>query len=129
MTIALWCVFIAGLLPYLASLSAKVGAPSFDNNEPRTWLAKQSGYRARANAAQQNGFEAFAFFAAAVIVAHITRGPQAQVDTLAMVFIAARVLYLVTYIGGWGTLRSLVWAVGIVCTVWIFLTPVIARAI
>ena len=129
MTIALWCVFIAGLLPYIASLAAKAGDASFDNHEPRAWLAKQGGYRARANAAQQNGFEAFAFFAAAVIVAHVTRGPQAQVDTLAMVFIAARVLYLVMYVAGWSTLRSLVWAVGIVCTVWIFLTPVIARAI
>jgi uncharacterized MAPEG superfamily protein len=129
MTIAFWCVFIAGLLPYAASLSAKVGAASFDNNEPRAWLGRQQGYRARANAAQQNGFEAFAFFAAAVIVAHISRGPQAQVDTLAMVFVAARVLYLVMYLGGWSTLRSLVWAVGMVCTVWIFLTPTIARAI
>lgn len=129
MTIALWCVFIAGLLPYIASLAAKAGDASFDNHEPRAWLAKLGGYRARANAAQQNGFEAFAFFAAAVIVAHVTHGPQAQVDTLAMVFIAARVLYLVMYVAGWSTLRSLVWAVGIVCTVWIFLTPVIARAI
>jgi uncharacterized MAPEG superfamily protein len=127
MTIALWCVFIAGVLPYIASLAAKAGASDFNNQAPREWLSKQGGHRARANAAQQNSFEAFAFFAAAVIVAHITRGPQAQVDTLAMVFIAARALYLVMYLGGWGTLRSLVWAVGMVCTVWIFLTPAISR--
>jgi uncharacterized MAPEG superfamily protein len=125
MTTALWCVFIAGLLPYVAALAAKVGAADFDNDHPRAWLAKQSGHRARANAAQQNSFEAFAFFAAAVIIAHITRGQQAQVDMLAMVFIAARVLYLIVYMGGWGTLRSLIWAVGIVATVWIFLAPVI----
>jgi uncharacterized MAPEG superfamily protein len=123
MTTALWCVLIAGLLPYVAALAAKIGAADFDNDEPRAWLAQQQGRRARANAAQQNGFEAFAFFAAAVIVAHITRGQQSQVDTLAMVFIAARVLYLVVYLGGWGTIRSLVWAVGMVSTVWIFLTP------
>lgn len=123
MTTALWCVFIAGLLPYIAALAAKVGAADFDNNEPRAWLGKQQGYRARANSAQQNSFEAFAFFAAAVIVAHITRGQLAKVDTLAMVFIAARVLYIIVYLGGWGTIRSLVWAVGIVSTVWIFLIP------
>lgn len=125
MTTALWCVFIAGLLPYVAAVAAKIGAADFDNDEPRIWLAKQQGRRARANAAQQNSFEAFAFFAAAVIVAHITHGQQALVDTLAMVFIAARVLYLIVYMGGWGTIRSLVWAVGMVCTVWIFLTPVL----
>ncbi|HXR52833.1 MAG TPA: MAPEG family protein [Steroidobacteraceae bacterium] len=127
MTVALWCVFIAGLLPYAAALTAKAGAPDFDNNEPRAWLAKQTGFRARANAAQQNSFEAFAFFAVAVLVAHVTRGPQAQVDTLAMVFIAARVLYIAMYLGGWGTIRSLVWAVGIIATVWIFLTAAIPR--
>jgi uncharacterized MAPEG superfamily protein len=129
MTTAFWCVFIAGLLPYIASLAAKVGAADFNNEAPREWLAKQGGYRARANAAQQNSFEAFALFAAAVIVAHIVRGPQAQVDTLAMVFIAARVLYLIMYLRVWGTLRSLVWAVGMVCTVWIFLTPTLARGV
>ena len=127
MTVALWRVFIAGLLPYAAALTAKAGAPGFDNNEPRAWLAKQTGFRARANAAQQNSFEAFAFFAVAVLVAHVTRGPQAQVDTLAMVFIAARVLYIAMYLGGWGTIRSLVWAVGIIATVWIFLTAAIPR--
>jgi uncharacterized MAPEG superfamily protein len=120
-------VFIAGLLPYIAALAAKIGAADFDNDEPRAWLAKQQGHRARANAAQQNSFEAFAFFAAAVIIAHLTRGQQSQVDNLAMVFIAARVLYIIMYLGGWATLRSLVWAVGIVCTVWIFLAPVIAH--
>jgi uncharacterized MAPEG superfamily protein len=125
MTTALWCVFIAGLLPFIAALTAKVGASDFDNNRPREWLARQQGFRARANAAQQNGWEAFAFFTAAVLVAHVTRGQQAQVDTLAMVFIAARVVYLPVYLAGWGAIRSLVWAVGLVATVWIFLTPVI----
>ena len=41
-----------------ATVTAKLGAP-FDNRHPREWLARQSGWRARANAAQLNGFEAF----------------------------------------------------------------------
>jgi len=122
MTIAFWCIFIAALLPYLSALVAKAGAPGFDNNEPRAWLARQEGFRARANAAQQNAFEALPFFAAAVLVAHLVHGPQARVDQLAMVFIGARVLYLSTYVAGWSTVRSLVWAVGWGATVWIFLT-------
>lgn len=127
MTIAFWCVLIAALLPYVAAVAAKAGAKGFDNNEPRAWLANQQGFRARANAAQQNGFEAFAFFAAAVLVAHVSRGPQAQVDTLAMVFIAARVAYLGFYLAGLGSLRSLVWLVGFAATVWIFLTAAVPR--
>ena len=122
MTIAFGCIFIAALLPYLSSLAAKAGARGFDNNEPRAWLARQEGFRARANAAQQNAFEALPFFAAAVLVAHLVHGPQARVDQLAMVFIAARVVYLPVYLAGWGAVRSLVWTVGWGATVWIFLT-------
>lgn len=121
MTIAFWCVFIACLLPYLPALVAKAGGERYDNNNPRTWLAKQEGSRARANAAQQNSFEALVFFAVAVIVAHIVNGPQERADQLAMVFIAARAIYIPVYIAGWGAVRSLVWAVGMACTVWIFL--------
>jgi uncharacterized MAPEG superfamily protein len=124
MTIAFWCVFIAALLPYTAALLAKLGAPDYNNIDPRPWLANQHGFRARANAAQQNGFEAFAVFAAAVLVAHAVHGPQARVDQLAMVFIAARAVYLPVYLAGWGLLRTLVWTVGMVATVWIFLTAV-----
>ncbi|MEJ0099573.1 MAG: MAPEG family protein [Pseudomonadota bacterium] len=121
MTIAFWCVFIAGLLPYIATLAAKIGAGGYDNKEPRRWLARQEGFRARANAAQQNGFEAFALFAAAVLMARVAHGPQARVDMLAMAFIAARVVYLPVYLAGWGDMRSLVWSAGFIATTWIFL--------
>lgn len=119
MTNAYWCVLIAGLLPYLATVTAKGGA-RFDNRNPRAWLAQQTGYRARANAAQLNGFEAFPLFAAAVIVAHLTDAPQARVDALAMVFVAARVAHLAFYLADLGALRSLAWFVGIGSAVAIF---------
>ena len=83
MSIAFWCVFIAAVLPYFPALVAKVGGTGYDNNEPRTWLAKQHGFRARANAAQQNSFEAFGFFAVAVLVAHAVHGPMVSVNTAA----------------------------------------------
>jgi uncharacterized MAPEG superfamily protein len=121
MTTALWCVLIAGLLPYVAVVIAKGGA-KFDNNNPRDWLAKQEGYRRRANGAQANSFEAFPLFAAAVIVAHVLHGPQARVDMFAMIFIAARIAYLLCYIADWAVLRSLAWLLGIVCAVTIFVT-------
>src|ERR1700722_10379429 len=56
-TIALWCVLIAGLLPYVATAISKAGA-DYDNRDPRAWLAQQHGYRRRAGAAAVNGFEA-----------------------------------------------------------------------
>jgi uncharacterized MAPEG superfamily protein len=121
MSIAYWCVLIAGMLPYAATLIAKVGA-RFDNRKPREWLAQQSGYRSRANAAQLNGFEAFPLFAAAVIVAHLTDAPQARVDMLAMVFIASRLAYLGLYLADQATLRSLAWFAGIGCAVAVFVS-------
>ena len=47
----------------------------------------------RADNAQKNGFEAFPFFAAAVIVAHLLHAPQERVDILAIIFIVARIGY------------------------------------
>lgn len=120
MTLAIWCVLVTAFLPYVAAMIAK-RAPGFDNNNPREWLAKQEGVRARANAAQLNTFEVFPFFAAAVIIAHMLRGPQPLVDLLALAFVALRIVYLAFYLADRATLRSLTWVVGCGCSVAIFL--------
>jgi uncharacterized MAPEG superfamily protein len=120
MTIALWCVFVAGILPYVATLIAKSGREGFDNRDPRSWLARQEGFRKRANAAQLNAFEAFPFFAAAVIIAHLLNGPQSLVNTLALLFVAARGLHLAFYLANQAMLRSLVWFVGFGAAIAIF---------
>ena len=125
MTLALWCVLAAAILPYIATLFAK-SSPGFDNHNPRAWLANQEGMQARANAAQLNSFEAFPFFAAAVIVAHLLQGPQAIVDTLAIVFIVARIAYLGCYLTNQATLRSLCWLAGFGATVAIFVNAAIS---
>lgn len=69
MTIAYWCVLFMGLFPYVAAGIAKKGFEDYDNGMPRQWLAKQTGFRARANAAQANLFESLPLFFAAVIIA------------------------------------------------------------
>lgn len=120
MTIALWCVLIAGLLPYVAVTIAKARS-DFDNARPRDWLAQQEGFRKRATAAQANGFETFPLFAAAVIIAMtIHHAPQHKVDLLAMGFVAARVVYLAFYLANLAALRSTSWAIGMACTIAIF---------
>jgi uncharacterized MAPEG superfamily protein len=122
MTTAFWCVLVAALLPYLATMIAKAGGERFSNRYPRRWLEQQQGFRARANAAQANGFEAFPFFAAAVIVANLTQAPQQRVDILALIFVAARVAYLVCYLADWHWTRSLVWLIGFLACLTIFVT-------
>jgi uncharacterized MAPEG superfamily protein len=124
MTTAFWCVLVAGFLPYLATLTAKIGGQRFDNRNPRDWLDAQAGFRKRANAAQHNSFEAFPLFAAAVIIAHIAGAPQARIDLLAVIFVVARLCYVGCYVADLATLRSLAWFVGIGSAVAIFLAAV-----
>lgn len=115
-------VLAAGLLPYAATTGAKWGLRAYDNHAPRAWLANQTGFRARANAAQLNSFEAFPFFAAAVLVTQQAHLAQERIDTLAVAFVALRVVYLGCYLADLPTLRSTVWTAGIACVVAIFLT-------
>jgi uncharacterized MAPEG superfamily protein len=121
MTIAFWCVLVAGFLPYFGTLTAKIGGERFDNSNPRDWLNAQSGFRKRANAAQHNSFEAFPFFAAAVIIAHVAGAPQGRIDLFAVVFILARLFYIAFYVADMATLRSLAWFVGIGSVIALFL--------
>lgn len=120
MTIAYWCVLFMGLFPYVATGIAKKGFEGYDNGMPRQWLAKQTGFRARANAAQANLFESLPFFFAAVIIASLANGPQNKVDALAVGFVVARITYLICYVANWAATRSIVWLAGIVCVVAIF---------
>ena len=120
MTIAYWCVLFMGLFPIVAAGIAKKGFEGYDNGMPREWLAKQTGFRARANAAQANLFESLPFFFAAVILASIENAPQERIDLLALGFVAARIAYLVCYVANWPTTRSIVWLAGLACVVAIF---------
>lgn len=120
MTIAYWCVLIMGLLPYVAAGIAKKGFDGYDNAAPRQWLAKQTGFRARANAAQANLFESLPLFFAAVILANVKHAPQSIVDLLAIGFVLARITYVICYVANWPTARSIVWLMGMACVVAIF---------
>ena len=122
MTIAFWCVLIAAVIPLISIGIAKVGGERYNNRHPRVWLNKQLGYRARAAAAEANSFEAFPFFAAAVIVAHLANAPQARIDLLAVVFVVARIAYVVCYVADWHWVRSAVWFAGYATCVAIFLS-------
>jgi uncharacterized MAPEG superfamily protein len=124
MTVAYWCVLIAAVIPLVAIGIAKAGGERYNNRHPRVWLDKQQGYRARAAAAESNSLEAFPFFAAAVIIAHLTSAPQGRLDLLAIVFVVARIVYVVCYLVDWHWARSLVWTIGFVMCVVIFLSGV-----
>ena len=120
MTIAYACLLFMGLFPYVAAGIAKKGFEDYDNSMPRQWLAKQTGFRARANAAQANLFESLPLFFAAVIIAQIANAPQARIDLLALGFVVARIAYVICYLANWPTARTIVWLLGLICVVTLF---------
>ena len=123
-TVAYWCVLIAALLPLACAWLAKSGGfgkprkqGGFDNSDPRGWLARQTDWQARANAAQANSFEALPFFIGAVIIAHLLGAPQTLLDILALVFITLRVIYIAMYVAGLPTIRSAIWALALLVNI------------
>ena len=112
MNIPVLSLLVAGVLPVCSTAVAKWGFSQFDNHNPRAWLAEQTGARARANAAQHNSFEAFPFFAMAVLLALHFQADAALLETLCLVFVAARALYFLAYVMDWAIFRTLCWAVG-----------------
>lgn len=120
MTIALWCVLAAALLPFPFTLAAKF-SKRFDNANPRRYLDQTTGWRQRAHATQLNSFEAFPPFAAAVIIAQtLAHAPQAQIDALAVGFVVLRIAFGLCYLANLATLRSIAWFGGVGCTVALF---------
>ncbi len=122
--LTLWCVLVAALMPILCTGIAKWGAfgkPSheggYDNHNPREWLAKQQGYRKRANAAQSNCFEALPFFIGAVLLALYMQAPLAKVNLLALCFIGFRLAFVLLYLADFSTLRTSAWVAALAVNV------------
>ena len=114
MTILIWCLFAATLLPYLAKAPLAIAMnklDGYDNNHPRSQQAKLTGFGARALAAHQNAFESLIIFAPAVLLAIATNTITDTITILAITHVIARVAYNVFYLLNIGLLRSIVWAV------------------
>ena len=113
-------VLIAGLLPIVCASIAKRGGKNYDNHNPRAWMSRLEGSKARADAAQQNSFEAFPLFTAAVVLALLGDADAADVAQWGWLFIAMRVAYIYCYVTDRSTLRSIFWTLGLVAVVRIF---------
>ncbi|MGH8434270.1 MAG: MAPEG family protein [Pseudomonas sp.] len=127
MSLPFWCLFIAGMLIYLAKIpvakAMKEEGGGYDNRHPRAQQARLSGFGARALAAHQNSIEIFPLFAAGVLMAHVTQTHGRLVDLLAVFFVVSRVLYLFLYWNDKHQLRSLVWVAGLLCCLILMLSP------
>ena len=135
MTLALFCILLAAILPIVCAglakgrdmnVSHKDGG--YDNRNPRDWLAKQQGFKRWAQAAQENSWEALPFFAAAVIVSHMLGVIGWLPNALAVAFIVLRVVYIWLYVTAQQRARSLVWSAAFFVNIAIFLLPLLRAA-
>lgn len=119
MTVPFYCLVIAFLFIYLSKLPVMKAAfdqGGYDNHHPRDQWAQLRGWGRRALAAHQNTIEAFPTFAAGVILAHLTGASPTCSAFLAVAFLVFRFFYVVLYLLDAATLRSIVWACGVLCS-------------
>lgn len=116
----IFCLFIACLMPYLAKLpvayAMKKQPGGYDNNHPRAQQAALSGFGARAVAAHQNSFESLIIFSAAVLTAIATQNTGTTIKALAIFYLLSRFVYHVFYLMDLATLRSSIWALGLIAS-------------
>ena len=116
--IFLYCIAAAALLVYLPFLvvayaRVRVG---YDMAAPRAMFDKLPNYAQRATWAHQNSLEAFMLFAAAALMAYVTAEHSSVAIGAAIAFVVARLLYSVFYILNVPLARSLMFAIGTVCS-------------
>jgi uncharacterized MAPEG superfamily protein len=126
MTIALWCVLIAVILPYICFGIARNrgrgprGERLRDNRNPRDFPNHIEGPAKRAWDAHLNAFESLPGFAAAVIIAHFTQAPQIRIDVLASIRVVARLAHVAFYLADRDKLRSSAQVVSLACVLGLF---------
>ena len=123
MTIAFWTLLIAIMLPWLMALIKKTHSSlreKYSNRAPRVSEGRLEGVSQRVSWAEQNSYEVLPSFIAAVVVAHLAGAEQYQADILATVFVASRMFYCLCYLKNWAMLRSVVWFIGLLCIIGLF---------
>lgn len=125
--IFLYSIFASFLLIYAPFLVVSYGRfrVGYDMAAPRAMFDKLPPYAQRATWAHQNSFETFMVFSAAALMAYVT-GVNSQTSAIAAItFVAARLLYSIFYILNIPILRSLMFAVGGLCSLTLFVQSLI----
>lgn len=122
-------LFIVALLPMVLAFTGgylrSKQPEGFDNQHPRQQQAKLTGMAARVVAAQQNAWEALIFYTAACVLAYVS---GVYLDTLvypATLFLLSRLLHPVFYALNMDKLRSLVFMLGWLATLYILVISLI----
>lgn len=105
-------------LPFLVVGYARVqiGYTKEMQSAPRAAFDKLPDYGKRATWAHQNALEAFPIFAAAALMAYVTHQTSELAGWAAIVWIVARFLFPIFYILNISVLRSMMFAIGSLCS-------------
>ena len=57
-------------------------------------------------------------------MAELTHAPQTRIDQLAGIFVLLRMIYTALYVADQATLRSVVWSLGLIIVIWLFVVGV-----
>jgi uncharacterized MAPEG superfamily protein len=125
MTLPFWCLFAAVLLPYVwfafaVSFRAAQFGKALDGHTPRAQERELLGRASRAQGAHTNSLEALAYFAPAVLVAHLAHADAEWSARLAVAFIIVRVVHGIAYLADLPPLRTVSFALGLVTSIGLF---------
>ena len=124
MTFAYFSILLFAFFNLFCAAAAKKAANmhAAENHNPREILARATGKAARLNAAQQNGYEMLPLYAATIITAHATgEAAQGTINFWATLFLLSRVAYIWAYAQDKAAARSVIWSVGLVCVIALFI--------
>ena len=125
MNISLGCLLFVGFLPMICAGISK-SKLDYDNKNPRVWLANQTGFRLRANSAQQNSWEAFLWFSVAILAVHADGQAQtSEVEIMAVVFVILRIFYIAAYVSDFAMLRTIFWTIAFIINILIFTKAIV----
>lgn len=119
MTVLLWCVVAACVLPYLAhaikAFARLKSEERYDNRHPRDRAPELRGWARRAWFAEQNLFEGLPVFIGFALVAHVAGADPTWSGILGLVWVGARLSYIGAYVANIAVLRSALFGVSTLC--------------
>ena len=121
LTLLVWAAVLTLVQAVVAVQGAlmQVGLPMLAGN--RNGLPEITGWGGRAARAHRNMLENLVLFAILVLVAVVAGKTNATTLLGAQIFLCARIVYALVYIGGIPWLRTAVWGISVVGLAMIFL--------
>jgi len=110
-------LIIISKLPVAISMAKETGG--YDNRQPRKQQAALTHFGQRALGAHINSIEAFPIFAAGVCLSLFSQANIVTVQNLCVIFICARIAYLICYWFDMDKIRSIIWTTGFGACIWL----------